>query len=169
LNVFKGGGAVNPKLVMYLAYLVLSLALTAYVARTLFRNGRIFLEDALADERLANSVNHLLVVGFWLLNLGYVGLQIKVSSDIATAADAVENLSLKLGLVLVVVGAVHFFNLYVLSRIRRARTEAARPPVPPTAVLAPTPAPSAPGAPTPAHRAPAAALAQGRPQMPPPR
>src|SRR6266545_2360951 len=85
---------------MYLAYLVLSFLLTAYVARTLFRNGHVFLDDALGDERLAGSVNRLLVVGFWLLNLGYVGLAIRVSSDISTASSAVENLSIKLGLVL---------------------------------------------------------------------
>src|SRR2546423_902043 len=59
------------KLLMYIAYLLLSAGLTAWVARVLFRNGQVFLDDALGNERLARSVNHLLVVGFYLRNPGY--------------------------------------------------------------------------------------------------
>jgi len=126
----------EPKLVMYLAYLVLSLLLTAWVARTLFRNGQVFLDDALGNERLAGSVNHLLVVGFWLLNAGYVAVAIRVKDTVASGAEAVATLSVKLGLVLLVLGVVHLFNVYVLSRFRRRRMiEAAPPPVPPTGHL----------------------------------
>ena len=127
----------DPKLFMYVAYLLLSAGLTAWVARALFRNGQVFLDDALADERLARSVNHLLVVGFYLLNLGYAAVAIRVSDSVTTASDAVATLSVKIGLVLLVLGAIHFGNLYVLSRFRRRRLLGdAPPPVPPTRMLA---------------------------------
>src|SRR5687768_13721980 len=100
----------DPKLTMYLCYLGLSLVLTAWVARTLFRNGQVFLDEALGDARLAKSVNHLLVVGFWLLNAGFVAAAIQVDNTVTTAVEAVETLSVKLGLVLLVLGAVHLFN-----------------------------------------------------------
>ncbi|OLE29663.1 MAG: hypothetical protein AUG44_03320 [Actinobacteria bacterium 13_1_20CM_3_71_11] len=129
----------GPKLLMYIAYLLLSAGLTAWVARVLFRNGQVFLDDALGNERLARSVNHLLVVGFYLLNLGYAAVAIRVSGDVVTAADAVATLSLKVGLVLLVLGVVHLGNLYVLSRFRRRRLLAdVPPPVPPSHVLVPT-------------------------------
>src|SRR5256885_6988206 len=97
----------GPKLLMYIAYLLLSAGLTAWVARVLFRNGQVFLDDALGDERLSRSVNHLLVVGFYLLNLGYAAVAIRVSSEVANATDAVGTLSVKIGLVLLVLGTVH--------------------------------------------------------------
>ena len=123
----------DPKLAMYLAYLLFSAGLTAWVARVLYRNGQVFLDDALHDERLARSVNHLLVVGFYLLNLGYATVAIRLSGSVVTATDAVESLSVKVGLVMLVLGGVHFFNLYVLSRFRRRRlVESAPPPVPPS-------------------------------------
>jgi len=81
----------GPKLLMYIAYLALSAGLTAWVARVLYRNGQVFLDDALGNERLARSVNHLLVVGFYLLNLGYAAVAIRVSGDVLTAADAVGD------------------------------------------------------------------------------
>src|SRR5437763_15127163 len=126
----------DPKLAMYLAYLLFSAGLTAWVARVLYRNGQVFLDDALGNERLALSVNRLLVVGFYLLNLGYVAVAIRVSGTVATATDAVQTLSVKIGLVLLVLGVVHMGNLYVLSRFRRRRLlDAAPPPVAPSLVL----------------------------------
>ena len=55
----------------YFAYLAISLGVTIWVARTLHKNGRIFLVDAFhGNTDLADSVNHLLVVGFFTLNGG---------------------------------------------------------------------------------------------------
>ena len=109
----------DPKLGLYLAYLVVTVALTVWVARTLFRNGQVFLKDALADEELAASVNKLLVVGFYLLNLGYVALAMRTTQNIADTTGAVEALATKLGLVMLALGAIHFFNIFVLTRFRR--------------------------------------------------
>src|SRR6476659_10009109 len=119
----------------YLAYLILSVGLTVWVARTLHRNGRIFLVDAFhGNEALADSVNHLLVVGFYLINIGYVALALKFSQMPVDMQTAIELLSTKIGLVLLVLGGMHFMNMIVLSRLRRrAMREVAPPPIPPHA------------------------------------
>jgi hypothetical protein len=124
-------------LVTYLVYLAVSIALTVWVARTLHRNGRVFLVDVFDNRTdLADSVNHLLVVGFYLVNLGYVSLALKLAEKVADAVAATEALSHKVGLVLVVLGGMHFFHLFVFSRIRRAHTLRTAPrPVDPDAVL----------------------------------
>lgn len=104
----------------YVIYLVISLVLTVWVARTLFRNGRVFLVDAMrGNAQLADSVNHLLVVGFYLINVGYVSLMLKYGTYPRTVAQVFEHTSTKVGTVLLVLGAMHFLNLYVFSRMRR--------------------------------------------------
>jgi len=113
----------------YLAYLSISVALTVWVARTLHKNGRIFLVDSfLGNEALADSVNHLLVVGFYLINIGYVTLALKYGDKATDARTALEILSTKVGLVLVVLGLMHFFNLFVFSRMRRRAAIHRQPP-----------------------------------------
>jgi len=93
-------------------YLVISVLLTVWVARTLSKNGLVFLVEAFNNNReLASSVNHLLVVGFYLINIGYVTLALKYGDKAADAQTALEILSTKVGLVLVVLGMMHFFNL----------------------------------------------------------
>ena len=104
----------------YLGYLAVSIALTVWVARTLHKNGRIFLVDSfLGNEQLADSVNHLLVVGFYLINIGYVTLALKYGAAALNAQEALERLSTKIGLVLLVLGIMHFFNLSIFTRMRR--------------------------------------------------
>ena len=121
----------------YLLYLAISIVLTIWVARTLFANGRVFLVDVFhGNERLADSVNHLLVVGFYLINLGYISLMLRLGYDVKDARFSIEALSMKLGAVLLVLGCMHFLNLLVFSRMRRqAALDLALPPVEPDACL----------------------------------
>src|SRR5258706_2824909 len=103
----------------YLVYLGISVALTVWVARTLHKNGRIFLVDSfLGNEPLADSVNHLLVVGFYLINIGFVTLALRYGDRPTDAQTGLEILSTKVGFVLVVLGLMHFLNLYVFSKLR---------------------------------------------------
>jgi len=124
--------------VTYIAYLFISIALTVWVARTLHKRGAIFLVDAFhGNVELAASVNHLLVVGFYLINIGFVSLALKTNANLTTSRAAIEMLADKLGWVLLILGGMHFFNLFVFSRIRnRAQTRGPhRPPVEPDAIL----------------------------------
>ena len=122
----------------YLAYLAISIAVTIWVAATLHKNGRVFLVDVFhGNERLAGSVNHLLVVGFYLINLGYVALALRTYEMVDTTRQAVELVSGKVGVVLLVLGAMHFLNLYVFSRLRRRAQEPfLPPPLPPDTRIA---------------------------------
>ncbi len=121
----------------YLIYLLISVSVTIWVARTLHKRGAIFLVDAFhGNAELADSVNHLLVVGFYLINIGYVSLALKTAAVVSTSRAAIELLSDKMGMVLLILGAMHFFNLYVFSRIRRS-ARGPRVPVPPPPPVAP--------------------------------
>ena len=105
----------------YLVYVAVSLAVTIWVGRSLYRNGRVFLvENFHGQERLADSVNHLLLVGFYLLNIGFVSLALRYGAKPTEVVGAVEFLSTKIGLVIVLLGGMHFFNMRMLVRFRES-------------------------------------------------
>jgi hypothetical protein len=112
----------------YMSYLLISLAVTVWVARTLHKNGRVFLVNAFhGDAELADSVNHLLVVGFYLINVGYVTLALRTYGTLDTLRGAIELVSDKIGIVLLVLGGMHFFNLFIFSSMRkRSRPDSSR-------------------------------------------
>jgi len=113
-------------LTCYLSYLAISVALTVWVARTLHKSGRVFLVDAFhGNTELADSVNHLLVVGFYLINVGYIAVALKTTESLTTSREVIELESGKVGVVLLILGAMHFFNIFVLGRMRyKARSRA---------------------------------------------
>ena len=126
---------------VYIIYAVVAVSLTAWLARTLFRNGTEFLHDVFEDRpRLADAVNRLLVVGFYMLNLGYA-LHILRASRGLDAFGAVQFLVNRLALLLVTLALLHFVNVFVFWRIRAHREQRTLPPpVVPQAVVPPPPA-----------------------------
>jgi hypothetical protein len=124
----------------YVVYLLIAVPLTIGVASTLSTNGRVFLADVFGDRlELADAVNKLLVVGFYLLNLGFVMLYLRSGSQVYDLTGLFEALSVKIGIVMLMLGVVHFMNVWVFNSIRRrSRAESLRtPPLPPQGFLPP--------------------------------
>jgi hypothetical protein len=107
------------RLIDYVVYLSASAALTIWVGNTLYRNGRVFLVSVFKETGLADSVNHLLVVGFYLVNLGAAAILINAGGAPASFADMIQETVTRIGVVLLVLGAMHFFNMFVLHLLRR--------------------------------------------------
>ena len=102
----------------YFLYLIISIAITIWVAHVLHSRGRIFLVEIFhSNEGFADSINDLLVVGFYLVNLGYVTLALKYGRKPQDFDESIEFLATKVGSVLLILGAMHFFNLFVFSRL----------------------------------------------------
>jgi hypothetical protein len=111
----------NPVLLVYLPYAAIAIALTVWLARTLSRHGEVFLETVFPDRQdLAHAVNHLLVIGFYLVNLGWALLLLRTSQRSFTPAESVELLATKLGTLLLLLGIAHMINLLVFHRIRQS-------------------------------------------------
>ncbi len=118
----------------YLLYLPIALAMTIWVARTLHRNGRVFVVAAFrGNVEMGDAVNHLLVVGFYLINIGFIAFALRYGEKPVDLQSMIEFLSTKLGVVLLVLGGMHFFNMFNFDKMRRkgARPEATAPAVPP--------------------------------------
>ena len=110
----------SPMVITYILYLVFSLAITFWVGHTLFTNGRVFLIEIFAGNvSLADSVNRLMIVGYYLANAAFVTLTLKTAERATDLVSTIEILSSKVGLVMLVLGIWHFFNLFVFRCVRR--------------------------------------------------
>lgn len=106
--------------IAYIIYIVLSISITIWVAQTLFKNGRIFVIDAFAgNEKMADAVNHLLLVGFYLVNVGFIALFMRFGTKPENVQQVFEFVATKIGIVLFFLGIAHFFNIFNFSRIRK--------------------------------------------------
>lgn len=106
--------------ISYALYLLITIAITIWVARTLSRNGEVFLVQCFGhNEQVARSTNHLLVVGFYLVNIGFITLTLSIGAEPTTIPEAIRFLSGKVGLAVVVLGGMHFFNMGAIAHFGR--------------------------------------------------
>lgn len=110
----------NYNVISYAIYLPITIGLTVWVANTLLKNGRVFLNQIFhGDSELSASVSKLLQVGFYLVNIGYVIIALQTYRDLQGVQDVVETLSEKIGAILLILGAMHFMNMFILFRLRK--------------------------------------------------
>lgn len=106
--------------ITYAIYIIFSLAITVWVGTTLFRNGRIFLLEAFqSNKEVADSVNQLLLLAFYLLNIGFISLFLHFGDKPTNWVESIEYISIKIGVVLVVSGGIHLFNMWNFANIRK--------------------------------------------------
>ena len=104
----------------YGLYLVISLGMTVWVAHTLHSHGEVFLIQCFGHNQvLARSTNDLLVVGFYLINIGWILLTLRYGAEPHSWPEAIKFISSKVGLAVVVLGAMHFFNMHAIARFGR--------------------------------------------------
>ena len=76
------------RLIDYFIYIAASVLLTVWVGHTLHRNGRPCLVSVFKEDGLADSVNRLLVVGFYLINFGAAAILINTGGAPGSVAGA---------------------------------------------------------------------------------
>ena len=110
----------NYILFTYSTYLVITISITIWVAKTLFKNGKIFLLDIFhGNKAIAESVNNLLLVGFYLINIGYAISTLQVYNTVTNTREVMEILSVKIGTIILILGGMHFFNLFIFYKLRK--------------------------------------------------
>ncbi|MBD5780633.1 hypothetical protein IEN85_14115 [Pelagicoccus sp. NFK12] len=125
----------NYTLIATLAYLTAAIGMTYYVGRTLRIHGRPFLEEAFQDKpELADAINVLLNTGFYLLNFGIIGASLKYALEAKTFVEAINVAGYRLGLELLTIGVIHFFNMRMINKVRKG--EPKHRPAPKTEALA---------------------------------
>lgn len=107
-------------MITYLLYLALTAAIVIKVGFILHKNGRIFLiSNFSGSEIVADAVNNLLLAGFYLVNFGFVLLTLQMGDYPSDPVEAIEFLSTKIGMATIVLGVMHFINMYVLANLRK--------------------------------------------------
>ena len=111
-------------IIAYAIYLPVALGLTFYVAKTLFKNAKVFMLDIFkGKEDIAFATNRLFEIGFYLMNVGFalMILKIRVSQyyPFETYQKLIETLSYKVGGFSIYLGVMLFLNLLLLMRGRK--------------------------------------------------
>ncbi|HYE55706.1 MAG TPA: hypothetical protein VD996_12710 [Chitinophagaceae bacterium] len=112
-------------LLTYIIYLLIAYFITVHVGWRFYRNGRIYILNLLhGDEKLTDFINRLLLVGYYLLNLGYVLLTLRSWEKIETWNQVLASISFMTGKIMLILAVIHFINMAVILLISQRHDHA---------------------------------------------
>jgi NO-binding membrane sensor protein with MHYT domain len=110
----------NYNFISYLIYLPITFYITVIVGWVLYKKGIVFLNDAFnSNTELASILNRFLLLGYYLLNLGYAAVSIHIFSEINSFTQLIEELSKRIGMLIIGLALMHYFNMYTFSHFNK--------------------------------------------------
>ena len=110
----------NYNFISYLIYLPITFYITVIVGWVLYKKGIVFLNDAFnSNLELASILNRFLLLGYYLLNLGYAAVSIHIFSEINSITQLIEELSKRIGMLIIGLALIHYFNMYTFSHFNK--------------------------------------------------
>jgi hypothetical protein len=110
----------NTDLLAHIIYLLLTYLITVHVGWRFYTHGRVYILALLhQNEALTDAVNRLLLVGYYLLNLGYAALMIKLWQRVDTLSAMMGMLAQKVGTIMLTLACIHFCNMAVIAWLHK--------------------------------------------------
>lgn len=99
----------------YILYLLITCIITFRVGLLFYRNGKIYILRLLHDnEPLSHSINRLLLIGYYLLNLGYAALMISTWKTVHNLEEVMVTVVSMTGRIMLTLALIHFLNMTVI-------------------------------------------------------
>ena len=102
----------NYQLSAYLVYIGLSIIITIWVGRLCYKNGKVFTELLFKQEtHLVEPLNKTLLLGYYLLNIGYSLLVILKWPSVSSLDEVFSSVCNNIGLIVFGLGIMHYLNI----------------------------------------------------------
>jgi hypothetical protein len=99
----------------YIIYLVITYLITAWVGKILYKNGRHYILAVLKnDEQLTDIINKILLVGYYLMNLGYATIMLSFWKTISSFAELIASVGTMTGKIVLSLAVMHYINMYAI-------------------------------------------------------
>ncbi len=112
----------------YIAFGIIMYFVIFHLGRTFHKHGRIYMIDLFKkdEEHLVDSINNLLLLGYYLLNLGYATWSIIEWPQIQNLGGVFELVGRQSGIMIIMLGVIHYFNMFVLVLYSHFRKNASK-------------------------------------------
>lgn len=111
----------NINIIAYCIYLLIGVGITVFVGKHLHKNGYYLILDLFDNEVFTKTLNLMLLVGYYLVNIGYISMTITTFNHMENAQDVFEAVGEKVGLIFIILGLLHVNNILVLSLLSKRK------------------------------------------------
>jgi hypothetical protein len=107
----------NLNIIGYLIYLSLTSVIIIKVGKLCYDNGNIFVSQLIPNhEELCHQINKMLLMGYYLMNLGYCAMTIISWEKIQSINQLIEIIATKSAIIILTIGIMHYINIILLTK-----------------------------------------------------
>lgn len=110
-------------IIAYSIYLLVTVYVTVVVGYGFHKHGHYLILDLFnGNEPATKAINNMLLVGYYLVNIGYLALSITTWPTLVNWADTIGLLFDRVSIILILLGLLHVNNivwLHILSKRKK--------------------------------------------------
>ena len=113
----------NYNISVYIVFIALVSFIIIYVGRYFYTNGRVFIVSLLHDNvPLADNINRLLLVGYYLVNIGYAFIKLKQWTKIDAVATWFSSLATNMATLILILALLHYMNMLIIYSLSKSNS-----------------------------------------------
>ncbi len=107
----------NLNIISYLIYLSITTFIIIVVGRICYRNGNVFVAQLIPNHiELCQKVNQVLLLAYYLLNIGYCAMTLIQWKTIETIPEIIETIASKTAIIILMISALHYINIFIITK-----------------------------------------------------
>lgn len=100
----------------YFIFLLITTYIIIVVGKICYRNGNVFVLELIPDhEELCQQINKMLLIGYYLINIGYCAMTLISWSTITILAELIATISAKTAIIVGILAVLHYLNIFILT------------------------------------------------------
>ncbi|MCB4807701.1 hypothetical protein LG651_05520 [Tamlana sp. 62-3] len=110
----------NYNILAYSIFLPTISVVTIKTGWVFYKNGAVFLFKILQNTTFAKQVNNLLLIGYYLVNIGYTIFSISLWQNVSNGVELLNSLTKNIGLILLILATLHFNNIFWITYLNKS-------------------------------------------------
>jgi hypothetical protein len=107
----------NLNIIGYLIYFIITFFIIIKVGKICYNNGNIYVSQLIPNhEELCQRINQMLLIGYYLLNIGYCAMTIVSWQRIITTNHLIEIIASKSAIIIITIAVMHYLNIFLLTK-----------------------------------------------------
>ncbi|MFC7773742.1 hypothetical protein [Flavobacterium sp. GCM10027622] len=106
----------NLNIAGYVIFLIIISYIILVVGKICYRNGNIYVASLIPEHMdLCQQINKMLLIGYYLVNLGYSAMTIVNWEAITSIQQLVEIIATKTAIIVLLLSLLHYTTIFILT------------------------------------------------------
>ena len=107
----------NFNIIGYFIYLGITIFIIMKVGKICYRNGNIYVAELIPDHtEICQKINRVLLLAYYLLNIGYCAMTLISWQKILSAAQLIETIGVRTAVIIFIISILHYLNIFILTK-----------------------------------------------------